>query len=116
MPQPLRSGPDPSEPVPSDLEVLHSPLEDTPFETDFAPLTACFASQSEQDPPLDLFHNLTFEIVLNEIVEQACLTTGATGAAIALPRNGEMVCRAISGSTAPELGSRLDADSGLARE
>ena len=56
------------------------------------------------------------EIVLNEIVEQACLTTGATGSAIVLRRDGEMVCRASSGSTAPDLGSRLDEESGLSGE
>jgi hypothetical protein len=48
------------------------------------------------------------DLVLNQIVEQACLATGATGAAIALTRNGEMVCRATTGRTAPDLGVRLD--------
>jgi TonB family protein len=56
------------------------------------------------------------EIVLNEVSEQACLATGATGAAIVLRRNGEMICRASSGSNAPQLGSRLDAASGLSGE
>ncbi|MGD1022099.1 MAG: TonB family protein [Candidatus Sulfotelmatobacter sp.] len=56
---------------------------------------------------------LALEIVLNEIVEQACLTTGATGAAIVLLRDGEMVCRASSGITAPELGARFDHSSGI---
>jgi TonB family protein len=51
--------------------------------------------------------------VLNEIVEQACLATGASGAAIALVRGDEMVCRASSGGTAPELGTRLDMSSGM---
>ena len=60
--------------------------------------------------------DLALEIVLNEIVEQACLATGATGAAIALLRDDEMVCRASSGTNAPELGARLDGDSGLTAE
>ncbi len=51
--------------------------------------------------------------MLNEIVEQACLATGATGAAIALARDGEMVCRASTGGNAPELGTPLDMNSGL---
>lgn len=52
--------------------------------------------------------NLALDLVLNQIVEQACLATGATGAAIALTRDGEMVCRATTGRTAPDLGVRLD--------
>ena len=51
---------------------------------------------------------LALDLVLNQIVEQACLATGATGAAIALTRDGEMVCRATTGKNAPDLGVRLD--------
>jgi TonB family protein len=64
----------------------------------------------------ELSADLALEIVLNEIVEQACLATGATGAAIVLRREDEMICRASSGSTAPDLGSRLDTSSGLSAE
>ena len=60
--------------------------------------------------------DLALDVVLNEIVEQACLATGATGAAIVLKRDGEMVCRASSGATAPELGARLDSRSGVTGE
>lgn len=52
--------------------------------------------------------DLALDLVLNQIVEQACLATGATGAAIALTRDGEMVCRATTGHNAPDLGVRLD--------
>jgi TonB family protein len=52
--------------------------------------------------------DLALDLVLNQIVEQACLATGATGAAIALMRDGEMVCRATTGRNAPDLGVRLD--------
>src|SRR6516164_7041511 len=52
--------------------------------------------------------DLALDLVLNQIVEQACLATGASGAAIALTRDGEMVCRATTGRTAPDLGVRLD--------
>ena len=52
--------------------------------------------------------DLALDLILNQIVEQACLATGATGAAIALTRDGEMVCRATTGRTAPDLGVRLD--------
>ena len=57
--------------------------------------------------------DLALDLVLNEIVEQACLATTATGAAIALLRGEAMVCRATSGATAPDLGVRLDMRSGL---
>src|SRR5215469_13620483 len=76
--------------VPSDAELRT--LTDT--------LAASGGGSSSKDLALDL--------VLNQIVEQACLATGATGAAIALLRNGEMVCRATTGRNAPDLGMRLD--------
>ena len=56
--------------------------------------------------------DLALDLVLNEVVEQARLATGATGAAIALGRAGEMVCRATTGD-APDLGVRLETTSGL---
>jgi len=56
---------------------------------------------------------LALDLVLNEIVEQSRLATNATGAAIALARDGEIVCRATTGTNAPDLGVRLDAHSGL---
>ena len=57
--------------------------------------------------------DLALDLVLNEVVEQARLATGATGAAIALARAGEMVCRATTGGDAPELGVRFEMTSGL---
>ncbi len=57
--------------------------------------------------------DLALDLVLNEVVEQACLLTGATGAAVALDRDGEMECRATTGSDAPDLGARLETTSGL---
>ena len=96
--------------------MLRAQPADARFETDFAQLAACFSAQSGGGLPPELSSDLALEIVLNEVVEQACLTTGATGAAIALERGGEMVCRASSGATAPMLGSRTDAASGLSGE
>ncbi len=57
--------------------------------------------------------DLALDLVLNEIVEQTRLATNATGAAIALAREGEIICRATTGPNAPDLGVRLDAHSGL---
>ncbi|MFZ0956790.1 MAG: TonB family protein [Candidatus Sulfotelmatobacter sp.] len=86
------------------------------FESDLAELAAKFAAHGGESFPADLSAELALEIVLNEIVEQACLATGATGAAVVLDRDGEMVCRASSGPTAPELGARQDVASGLSGE
>lgn len=84
-----------------------------PEVTDLAELTARFSAHGGGAVSPELSAELALEIIFNEIVQQACLATGATGAAIALKRNGEIVCRASSGSTAPELGARLDGESGL---
>lgn len=114
---PSPSGPDPSKLDLSATGVLRAqPGNDARFEADFAKLAAHFSAQSGGGLSPELSTDLALEIVLNEVVEQACLTTGATGAAIALDRGGEMVCRASSGATAPALGSRLDAASGLSAE
>jgi TonB family protein len=82
-------------------------------ESDFAQLVAKFAAHGAGKIPEELSGELALDIVLNEIVEQACLATGASGAAIALVRGDEMVCRASSGGTAPELGTRRDMSSGM---
>jgi GAF domain-containing protein len=50
------------------------------------------------------------------IAEKAQSLTGATGAAIALRRGNEIVCRARTGRTAPDIGVRLQTDSGLSAE
>jgi GAF domain-containing protein len=50
------------------------------------------------------------------IAEKAQALTGATGAAIALRRGNEIVCRARTGRTAPDVGVRLQTDSGLSAE
>ncbi len=61
----------------------------------------------------DVARDLALDLVLNEAVEQARKATGATGAAIALTRDGEMVCRATTGKNAPDLGVRVDMTLGL---
>ncbi len=99
----------------SATEIVRHP-QDFGFEADFADLAARFAAKSGGGLSPELSAELALEIVLNEIVEQACQITGATGAAIVLDRVGELVCRASSGSTAPELGSRLDKVAGISGE
>lgn len=104
--------------APDEPEVVSPIAETSPgnnsrsMEADLAELAAKFAIHggglSEE-----LSGELALDVILNEIVEQACLATGATGAAIAMVRDADLVCRASSGGTAPDLGARLDMNSGL---
>ena len=115
------SGPDPAKPAVPTAAFWTRPEEDSSpdpavEESDFSDLAARFAAHGGGQVSLELSADLALEIVLNEIVEQACLATGATGAAIVMERDGELVCRATSGTTAPELGSRFDTESGLSGE
>jgi TonB family protein len=57
--------------------------------------------------------DLALDLVLNEIVEVTREATHAQAAAIALARDGEIVCRATTGDGAPGLGVRLSGDTGL---
>jgi TonB family protein len=81
--------------------------------TSLAEVAAKFAVHGAGKIPAALSGQLALDLVLNEIVEQACLATGASGAAIALRRGDEIVCRATCGTSAPELGIRLQKGSGL---
>ena len=56
------------------------------------------------------------ETILGTVAVAAQSLTGATGAALAMPRDGVVVCVGRSGETAPELGDRLDVDSGISGE
>jgi TonB family protein len=90
-----------------------SPAAAEARESDFAELAAKFAAHGGGRVSPELSADLALEIVLNEIVEQACLATGAGGAAIVLKRGGEWICRARAGDSAPQLGARLDTEAGL---
>ncbi len=54
--------------------------------------------------------------ILGAIAVAAHSLTGATGAAVAMPRDGAVVCVGRSGETAPELGAQLNVDSGISGE
>lgn len=56
------------------------------------------------------------EVVLRKIAEAALSATGADGAALALRRDGEVVCVARAGEMAPPLEARLDDTSGISGE
>lgn len=61
----------------------------------------------------EVAQDLALDLMLNDAVEQARKATGATGGAVALMRDGEMICRATTGKNAPDLGVRVDTTSGL---
>ena len=57
--------------------------------------------------------NRPLEATLATLADAACRLTGASGAAIAMWKDGAMICRARSGGTAPPIGARLSAESGI---
>jgi TonB family protein len=110
--------PDPANPVPpaanehADSEKLF-PLEAVPGEFDLVELAEKFAAHGGGQVSPQVSVDLALDLVLNQIAEQACLATPASGAAIVLARDGEWVCRASAGDNSPNLGARLDAAVGL---
>jgi TonB family protein len=96
----------------------HSGLQGTSSgsESDLKELAALFAAHSGGSFSAEVAADLALDIVLSEIAEQACLATGASGSAIILERDGEMVCRASNGVNAPQMGARLTGESGLTAE
>ncbi len=90
------------------------------------PAAATFSSRHRTRPrhhgPVAVPHTLInageidLEPGISIIAEKAQALTGATGAAIALRRGNEIVCRARTGRTAPDVGVRLQTDSGLSAE
>jgi TonB family protein len=57
--------------------------------------------------------DLALDLVLNEVVVHAVEATHAVAGALALMRDGQMVCRAATGQLAPDLGIPLNARDGL---
>ncbi len=56
------------------------------------------------------------DAALQLLVERAQYITGATGAALALSQDEEMICRASAGTSGPAVGARLQVRSGLSGE
>lgn len=56
------------------------------------------------------------ETILKTITDNARQLTGASGAALAMWKEGAMVCRARSGDTAPPIGAKLSAETGISGE
>jgi TonB family protein len=101
--------------VPLPAEESHSPSDTIDSESDIAELFAKFEENSGGTLLPQFSADLALDIVLHEIVELACLATGASGAAVVLRRGSgfELVCRASTGASAPALGAQMDARSGL---
>ena len=57
--------------------------------------------------------DLALDLVLNDVVVRAARATRASAAALALARDGELVCRAATGPLAPALGVPLNTRDGL---
>jgi TonB family protein len=57
--------------------------------------------------------DLALDLVLNEVVVRAVEATHAVAGALALMRDGQMVCRAATGQRAPDLGIPLNVRDGL---
>jgi GAF domain-containing protein len=75
-----------------------------------------FRSEASEPEPGFVPDDLNLEPGISIIAERAQSLTGATGAAIALRTGSEIVCRARTGRTAPDLGVHLQTDSGLSAE
>jgi len=74
----------------------------------------CFSSASNQHGIYG--SKIDLEPAIGVITERAQALTGATGAAIALRSGSEVICRARAGRTAPDVGIRLQTDSGISAE
>ncbi len=59
---------------------------------------------------------IELEPAISVIAERAQALTRATGAAIALRQGDEIICRARTGRTAPDLGVRLQTNSGISAD
>jgi len=81
----------------------------------------CASSSTSSSPASNgdvaaLGTEIDLEPAISVIAERAQTLTGASGAAIALRKGDEMVCRARAGRTAPDLGVRLQSDSGISAD
>ena len=66
------------------------------------------------DPPFaDQAPDFALQEVLQLIAERAVAITGASGAALAIAEDNAIVCRGRAGDVAPDLGARLNPDTGF---
>ncbi len=80
-------------------------------------VTGSQRSASSHDREIEIqASGMDLEPAIHVIAERAQSLTKATGAAIALRHGNEIVCRARTGRTAPDLGVRLETNSGISAE
>ena len=82
----------------------------------FVPVPNLEPGQRRSSAPPPKAAGIEDEAVLRKIAEAALSATGAEGAALALRRDGAVVCVARAGEMAPPLGARLDDTSGMSGE
>jgi len=103
-------------------EPLSSKLPDASWDDLAKRRTAFHPASSEEFRLLNSLKGLissgdrSLEFVLASIADVARRSTGASGSAIAMWKDGAMVCRARSGETAPPLGTQLNAETGISGE
>jgi TonB family protein len=96
--------------ITSDRDSLPEPSSSSRF----VPLDAASAVSSLKDAIKAGYHGL--DPTLEAIADVACVLTNASGAALAMWKDGAMVCRARSGESSPPLGAQLDAETGISGE
>jgi GAF domain-containing protein len=108
------------------VPVSSSPAPDNRLPVSFASLAPgrSHVRRTAQEPTVVPIDSATLsypaevdlEPAISLIAERAQTLTGASGAAIALRKGDEMVCRARAGRNAPDLGVRLQSDSGISAD
>ncbi len=104
-----------SKPAISPVHELACPIEtESTFPSkDLAPETFVPAISLSEKMGSRPVSDIALDLVLNELVLQARLTTNATGAVFALACSGELVCRGTTGSTASDVATFLNTKSGI---
>src|SRR5438445_5253941 len=101
LPLPSPSGPEGQKPAPPRLVPANRPGK---------PDAAAIFSMLREAVASGRFE---IDMILGAIAEAAQTLTAATGAAVAMRREGVMICRGRSGMTAPSLGAQLSINTGL---
>jgi N-acetylmuramoyl-L-alanine amidase len=76
-------------------------------------LDAAENPESSPSAEFDKGEQFVLDEILQLVAERAVAITGADGVAIALAENDEVVLRAAAGTVRPDLGARIDRDSGF---
>lgn len=103
-------------------ELVRDLIESVPPRVELVEKQPLIAARKGLDTPVTALElpvapaQLDLEPAISVIAERAQDLTGASGSAIGLQWGREVVCSARSGRTAPDLGVRLQTDSGLSGE